>query len=330
MRGRARIPTVQRVPTLRRPPRRVSGLAGVVTLSALVGLTAVACSDTGTRPDDNDDELPLLLSEIDRTGAVHFSPTWVLWSNGLQKDRWIILPPGDRVDTSDRDHWIFPEGTRILKRFSIEGPDGAVTHVETRILWLHEGTWRTGAYVWNEAQTDAELVVDGSPVGVTVTDQTGRTFEHTVPGRTGCQSCHGSSPAFILGFRELQLNHDGQLAELESRGVFSEPVPADPDVVHADDPETEWMMGYVTANCVHCHNGSAEFDLSHGTFLASTVGQEGPSGDPLILPGDPEASHLFIRFQNRDMPPIGVQVRDDEAVQRMRDWIQQLQGAGVH
>jgi hypothetical protein len=147
-----------------------------------------------------------------------------------------------------------------------------------------------------------------------------------VPGRSGCQACHGSSPAFILGFREVQLNHGAQLAELDARGVFTAALPADPDAVEAADPETEWVLGYVTANCVHCHNGSAEFDLSHDVFLEATVGQQGASGQMRITPGDPEASRLFVRFRNREMPPLGVQVRDDDSVERMRAWILGLEG----
>lgn len=294
-----------------------------VLLAALLGMAA--CSDPNGPGTPTDETLPQFLSEFDMTGAIEFAPTWVLWSNGLEKQRHILLPPGGRIDISDRDRWVFPDGTRIFKRFSIREPDGGLRHVETRILWRHEGTWRTGAYVWNEAQTDAELVESGVPVAVTVTNEDGVTFSHTVPGRSGCQACHGSSPAFILGFRELQLNHDGQLAALASRNIFTSAVPSDPDEVEAADAETEWVLGYVTANCVHCHNGDAEFDLSHRVFLSGTVGKPGPrSGNVLITPGDPAASWLYERIQRREMPPEGVQLRDDAAVDRLRAWIEAL------
>jgi hypothetical protein len=290
---------------------------------AVLVLAAVACSDTaGPEPAE---ELPALLSDIDMQGAIDFTPAWVLWSNGLEKKRQILLPPGGRIDISNRQHWVFPDGTRILKWFSVREPGGNLRHVETRILWLHNGQWETGAYVWNAGQTDAELVESGAPVAVSVTNESGLTFSHTVPGRSDCQSCHGSSPAFVLGFRELQLNRDNQLAALEARGIFTAS-PTDPDRVQAADSETEWVLGYVTANCVHCHNGSAEFDLSHGGFLDATVGRQGPrSGKVLITPGDPSASWLFARFQNREMPPLGVQLRDDAAVERLRAWILALE-----
>lgn len=290
-------------------------------------LSMSACSDPNG-PEPNDESLPLFLSEFDMTSAIGFAPTWVLWSNGLEKQRHVLLPPGGRIDISNRDHWVFPDGTRFFKRFSIREPGGSLRHVETRILWRHEGRWVTGAYVWNEAQTDAELVESGVPVPVTVTNEEGVTFSHTVPGRSGCQACHGSSPAFILGFRELQLNHDGQLGALASRNIFTVVPPADPQEIEAADEETEWVLGYTTANCVHCHNGSAEFDLSHRVFLDVTVNQRGPhSGNVLITPGDPEESWLYERVRTREMPPEGVQLRDDAAVARLRAWIEGLDGS---
>lgn len=288
----------------------------LVLLTALLG-----CSD-GTGPVEEDpDAFPLLLCDVDTAGAIAFSPDWPLWSNGLEKQRHIVLPPGGRIDITDRYRWVFPDGTRFLKRFSIRGPAGDLMHVETRIIRRHEGAWETAAYVWNDEQTDADLVADGSPVAVTVTNEAGRTFVHNVPGSSGCQTCHASSPAFILGFIEVQLNRDDQLALLHGRGIFNAALPDPLDSIAAADAETEWVLGYVTGNCVQCHNGTTEFDLSHDIFLDAAVADTRPSGAVLITPGDPQNSELFLRFQHRDMPPLGVQLRDDEAVNRLRLWI---------
>jgi hypothetical protein len=300
-------------------------------LLLLVGLSAAvaACSDPGSSPTAPGEEpaegLPPLLSEIDASGSVLFRPAFELWSNGLEKERRILLPPGSRVDISDREAWGFPDGTLVLKRFAMRGPDGSLRNVETRVFRLQDGEWLMGSYIWNEAQSDAELVEDGRPVAVTVTNEEGRTFDHTVPGRTGCQACHASSPGFLLGFREVQLNRGSQLAELEGRGFFSDPLPAEPARVEADDPETLWVKGYVEANCVSCHNGVAEFDLSHDVFLEATVGVRAMPGPVRIVPGDPGRSHLFRLFESRQMPPVGVQLRHDEAVERMRAWIAGLE-----
>lgn len=298
---------------------------------ALVALAALSCGDGDSCPGSTDpcgdERFPALLSQFDDAGAISFEPRWTLWSNGLEKERRIVLPPsGERIDISDRDHWSFPAGTSVLKTFSVRGPGGGLTPVETRIIRRRGQGWETAVYIWNDDASDADLVRSGGPVAVTVTDEDGRTFDHTVPGPSDCMACHGSSPAFLLGVRELQLNRDDQLEHLEQLGLFSESVPEDPDVIEASDPETEWVMGYATANCVHCHNGVAEFDLSHDVFLDAVVNGAGPSGETLITPGSPDDSEFFHRLQTRQMPPLGVQIRDDEAVERLRLWILGLDG----
>ena len=51
-------------------------------------------------------------------GVLPYRPQFELWSDGASKRRWISLPPGTRIDTSDMDSWQFPEGTKLWKEFS--------------------------------------------------------------------------------------------------------------------------------------------------------------------------------------------------------------------
>ena len=64
----------------------------------------------------------------DRSGEPPFSPQYPLWSDGAAKARWIYLPPGTAIDTSDPDDWTFPVGTRFWKEFTFNG-----RKVETRL-----------------------------------------------------------------------------------------------------------------------------------------------------------------------------------------------------
>ncbi|HUQ06594.1 MAG TPA: hypothetical protein VM261_29025, partial [Kofleriaceae bacterium] len=50
-----------------------------------------------------------------------FVPRWQLWSDAAVKRRWIYLPPGSKIDTSDMDFWKFPTGTKLWKEFSRGG-----------------------------------------------------------------------------------------------------------------------------------------------------------------------------------------------------------------
>lgn len=48
-------------------------------------------------------------------GVVPYRPRFELWSDGASKRRWIRLPPGAVVDTTDMDDWGFPSGTKLWK-----------------------------------------------------------------------------------------------------------------------------------------------------------------------------------------------------------------------
>ena len=41
------------------------------------------------------------------------SPRYPLWSDGAEKQRYLSLPPGTQIDTSNMDDWKFPVGTRV-------------------------------------------------------------------------------------------------------------------------------------------------------------------------------------------------------------------------
>src|SRR5436853_7062218 len=44
-------------------------------------------------------------------GVQPYQPQFELWSDGATKRRWVKLPDGARIDSSDQDFWQFPEGT---------------------------------------------------------------------------------------------------------------------------------------------------------------------------------------------------------------------------
>ena len=119
-----------------------------------------------------------------------FAPQYELWSDGAGKRRWIYLPPGCPIDTSDMDSWVLPVGTRLWKEFSV-----GATRIETRLIHRYgEGPsdfWYA-SYAWDAGLTEAQHV----PVGVP--DAMGTT--HDIPGEGQCFQCHAGSPAVALGF----------------------------------------------------------------------------------------------------------------------------------
>lgn len=74
--------------------------------------------------------LPRLLSEpgLYAKGSLEpvasarpYAPQYPLWSDGAAKARWVLLPPGARIDTTNPDAWAFPVGTRFWKECSFAG-----------------------------------------------------------------------------------------------------------------------------------------------------------------------------------------------------------------
>ncbi|MEM9068712.1 MAG: hypothetical protein AAGE52_09405 [Myxococcota bacterium] len=270
-----------------------------------------------------------------------YNPQFWLWSDGTDKGRFIAFPDGAVIDSRDEDAWVFPVGTRIWKNFDLDG-----MHLETRYFEktrAGEGlsTWRIRTYQWNEDQNAVTEVTDGA-FNVLGTD-------HDIPPVAACGRCHdgGAQPDIVLGFGSIQLNHDDSdvtLADLESMGLLSDPVDEALAVIPTPDPVVREALGYLHANCGHCHGGFApaagmRLFLETGTATIeetgayqTAVGQPSawvtPEATTRVVPGDPEASTLFLRMNTREpvnqMPPLATEAVDDVGLEEVRQWILSL------
>jgi PAS domain S-box-containing protein len=199
-------------------------------------------------------------------GVVAFEPTHKLWSDGADKRRWVRLPPGTRIDTSDMDHWVFPVGTQFFKEFSLGG-----VLLETRLVERYgdgpEDYWM-GAFVWTPDASDAVLAPDGqSNINGTM---------HDAPKQKDCGLCHRGDVGRVLGFSAIQLSRDTTppaMPDLVAMGWLSDP-PADPHGFPAPgDDETAAALGYLHANCGHCHNENGAAMARHADEPAPRRGR---------------------------------------------------------
>jgi len=286
------------------------------------------------------------------SGIYAFTPRWPLWSDGATKKRWIYLPPGTQIDTSDMDWWHFPQGTKLWKEFTRDG-----IRVETRMYWKQgatDDTWFQMAYVWNATQDDAVA----TPLGQMNANGT----QHDVPARSDCRKCHDRNPqgGRILGFSALQLDVPAKSSEIAlddivKMGWLSKPpasngsiggpyFPLWPDRT----PEAEAALGYMHANCGQCHNEPSDvfqvcpriFHLSvaeltsvHDTKTYITTIKQTPSitvanGTYVVAPGDPDHSALYIHFTGANgaerMPPLATEIIDPTGQAALKAWIQQV------
>lgn len=249
-------------------------------------------------------------------GLIPYSVNSQLWSDFAIKERFLALPGNAQIDYNAIEYpqpapgaprgWRFPDGTVVVKTFSMEmerGNPQSARRLETRLLHLEQvpGTqemgdqvWRGYTYIWNEDQTDAELAPkEGVDRLLSIADKEapGGTREQTwhFPSRAECSLCHTTPAKYVLGINTLQMNRDhnydgvvaNQLATWEHIGLFSKHLPDAPDklprLADYNDPHaplSERARAYLHSNCSHCHmkwgGGNAEFQLLATLDLANT------------------------------------------------------------
>ncbi len=291
-----------------------------------------------------------------RAENLPYAPQYPLWSDGASKRRWLYLPPGSVIDASDPDSWEFPVGTRLWKEFSHGRP------IETRFIErLGDGTWQYAAYVWNADGTEALLAPEtGVPDHQTDAAPGGH---YPIPSREDCLACHEGAAKPVLGVSALQLSPDRDtdavhaealdpanltLTDFVARGLVTNLPKAlldTPPRINASSPTERAALGYLHANCGHCHNNDGPLTLLD-LVLAQNIASERDGTDDVrrtlllkrsdfemagaslrVVPGKPEQSVLTLRMRARDalsqMPPLGNQVSDHEAIALIERWIQQ-------
>ncbi|MFW7381642.1 MAG: hypothetical protein ACOH5I_22735 [Oligoflexus sp.] len=268
-------------------------------------------------------------------GVESYAPRFELWSDGASKLRWIALPAGQKIDSQDWNMWSFPKGTKLWKEFRVGSK-----LVETRLLqkFSHsDKSWGGVSYIWNNAGTEAYKAVWG---GVDVNGT-----ELNVPAAAECMGCHGGRKNRVLGFSAIQLSASGSpgdidLADIATRGWLSnikdlgKTLPGTPTELAA--------LGYLHANCSHCHNADRPNDDDFRCFdpqrdfsflltaedsIEKTETYRTALGR--VLKKGNSARNIAIRkmkSRNRyyGMPPIGTEHIDENGIAIVREWIDGL------
>ena len=103
-------------------------------------------------------------------GVFPYELNTALFTDYASKFRFIRVPDGTQVEFRESDVFEFPVGTVIAKTFGYPEDrrvaDSPVRLLETRIETRLDSGWVGYTYIWNEAQTDAELALGGSEVEV--------------------------------------------------------------------------------------------------------------------------------------------------------------------
>ena len=299
-------------------------------------------------------------------GVIPYTVNAPLWSDGAIKDRYMAIPADGQITYSATGAWVLPEQTVLVKTFALEMDAGNVAsrrRLETRLLTLQQNEWVGYTYLWNEQQTDAELVDrDGLDRTYTVRDANGATRQQTwhFPGRTECMVCHSRAAGFVLGPHGPQMNKlhdyggvvDNQIRAYDHIGLFDAPLDVSPDeserLVDPYDTTVEVdarARSYLQGNCAHCHvmagGGNSRMILSHATvpeemFIFDVRPQHdrfGIADAAIVASGAPERSVLYHRMATLGtgrMPPLASVVVDERAVAMLAQWIRSHEPAEVN
>ncbi len=289
-----------------------------------------------------------------------YAPKYPLWADGAEKERLVRLPEGATIDSTDPDNWVFPVDTTLYKTFSIGGK-----RLETRVLRKQsKGTgvdvWSMRAYAWNEAQNAVvDVTSDEGCPGCAALRENVLGTDHDIPDGTACRQCHRGSVDAVNGFSAIQLQHGGlgvTLKGLIDEGRLSNVGTLPMDAVIPGDDLTRETLGYLHANCGHCHrydtyrgpdpSSCQSTACLTGLLMWMPVGTKSPEASPLfqtaighealyagfapavtcrILPGKPDLSVLVRRMEARNdvdaMPRIATEHVDPDGVALVRRFV---------
>lgn len=302
-------------------------------------------------------------------GVLTYSVNAPQWVDGGHKQRFVGIPGDTTIGfvekSTDANTWAFADGTVTAETISLEmepGNPASRRRIETRLMVKQQNHWLGYSYLWNDEQTDAELVPAlGAEQKLTIHDPAApdRRRQQTwrVPSRSECMVCHSRAAGFVLGLNTAQMNRDhayGEITDNQLRawnhvGLFLPAlteVPSHyqalPDPYDATADLDARARAYLHVHCSVCHvsdgGGNAKIQLRFDQKLTETNliderplhGDFGLADAKVVVPGDPFASVLFYRLSKWGrgrMPHVGSLVHDDQALALIRDWIRELASA---
>lgn len=272
-------------------------------------------------------------------GLISYSVNSPLWSDGTVKQRWMAVPGNETVTFAEKGAWDFPNGTVLVKSFSLPPDNRGITRrIETRLMAKQSGEWYGYSYRWNDEQTDATLVDaagEDELFQIASDDAQVTEFKWRYPSRSECMVCHSRAAKFVLGLSTEQMNrvHDYAQGQSDYQGTMAsqidtlfhigllgkEPQPPKPSnalprLVSPSDSNADIELrarSYLHSNCSICHidagGGNSKIVLDYFTprekmNLIDAEPLHAKFGLPspkIIDPGSPENSILLRRISTR-------------------------------
>lgn len=302
-------------------------------------------------------------NQIPSLNVIPYEPASSLFTDYASKKRFIWMPAGVKATyVADGKILDFPVGTVLIKTFyyTTIQPENKTQIIETRLMIRKEDKWHFYEYLWNDEQTEANLVtgddfVNGSSKTITFTKPSGEviTTDYRIPSDAECFACHKINEIGTpIGVKPQNLNHGhlygttnkNILAKLVEQGYlesYPENIATTVDYHDTTQPLDLRLRSYLDANCAHCHQDQARcyyrpIRLGFGlTNIDSNIGICLPADEPIssslqkiISPGNYNKSIMHFRLSSNDeserMPLLGRTIVHDEGVALLRQYIASL------
>ena len=302
-------------------------------------------------------------NQIPSLNVIPYEPASSLFTDYASKKRFIWMPIGVKATyVADNKILDFPVGTVLIKTFyyTTIQPGNTTKLIETRLMVRKSDGWKFYEYLWNDEQTEADLVagadfLNGSSKTITFKKPNGEdiTTDYRIPSDGECFACHKINEiATPIGVKPQNLNHNiayngvskkilQKLVEQGYLDSYPSSIVSTVDYTDASQPLDLRVRSYIDINCAHCHQDQARcyyrpirFPFSQ-TNVDSNIGICLDADEPInlsiqkvILPGNYYNSVLHYRIstnvENQRMPLLGRTIVHDEGVALIEQWINTL------
>jgi uncharacterized repeat protein (TIGR03806 family) len=258
-----------------------------------------------------------------------------LFSDYAEKQRLIKIPIGTKLKAVNDGLVEFPEGTIIVKTFYYfndkRDKSKGKKLMETRLLIKNNAEWKVGTYMWNEEQSEANLIKPGMKKTVNWIDEkgTGNIISYHIPNNAECRTCHNTgSVTMPIGPKVRNLNIDvvrnnvlqNQLIYLSKENVMNSINPKAfmtlPNYKDTTLILEKRARAYFEINCAHCHNEKGFASHKDLRFAYEHSLQKTKILDV--------KNRIIHRTQNGKMPKIGITVTDKDGIALIKKYIESL------
>jgi len=239
-------------------------------------------------------------NQIPSLNVLPYAPASSLFTDYAHKKRFVWMPIGLKA-TYNGDSKILelPVGAALIKTFYYDKiqPNNTTRIIETRIMIRKQTGWIFADYVWNDAQTEAYLDLNGSFVNISWKDENNiiKTTDYRIPSEVQCIICHKNTENvngnlqtihIPIGIKpqNLNLNYNygtstqNQLTKWIEQGYlennFTFPTENNSTIDYNDTSKSleKRVRSYLDINCAHCHQNGKHCDYRPMRFAFNETG----------------------------------------------------------